>query len=148
MRKIESKTKRVGIKCHSASAGESQTSGIWAEELNIKRVSTCVFLCVTLLDEIINQVSYRLHLPFEFNPLECLCDVQTASPELNGFLLFCGTVRQRHLFQIASIFVLQLLTLRLTLAFLKRLEWVFPLWGSHYRFNPRWRGWNVLKCCD
>lgn len=62
MRKIESKTERVGIKCDSASAGESQTSGIWAVELNIKRVSTCVFLCVTLLDEIINQVSYRLHL--------------------------------------------------------------------------------------
>lgn len=62
MRKIESKTKHVGIKCDSASAGESQTSGIWAVELNIKPVSTCVFLCVTLLDEIINQVSYRLHL--------------------------------------------------------------------------------------
>lgn len=62
MRKIESKTERVGIKCDSASAAESQTSGIWAVELNIKRVSTCVFLCVTLLDEIINQVSYRLHL--------------------------------------------------------------------------------------
>lgn len=91
-------------------------------ELNIKRVSTCVFLCVTLLDEIINQVSYRLHLPIEFNPLECIRDVQTASPELNRFLLFCGTVRRRHLFQIASIFVLQLLTLRLTHAFLKRLE--------------------------
>lgn len=148
MRKIESKTEHVGIKCDSASAGESQTSGIWAEELNIKPVSTCVFLCVTLLDEIINQVSSRLHLPIEFNPLECIRDVQTASPELNGFLLFCGTVKQRNLFQIASIFVLQLLTLRLTLAFLKRLEWVFPLWGSRYRFNPRWRGWNVLKCCD
>ena len=50
----------------------------------------------TLLDEIIIQVS-------SFNPLECIRNVQAASPELNGLLLFCGAARRRRLFQIVFI---------------------------------------------